>query len=318
MNNTCGAYVLKKRLATAAGALFRFIFIFGVAYIILEPLFTKLSMSLMTQVDLYDKSVKFIPKHFTLNNFGDAIRFLDYWPALFNTTALCVLSGVLQAVSCAAVGYGFGFFEFKGKRILFALVIVTMVVPPQLILTPLYLNFQNFTLFGLIPLFNGGKGVRLIESFVPFVALSITAVGSRNGLYIFLARQSFRGMPKEISESAAIDGAGPFRVFWRVMLPGALPVMTAIFLFSFVWQWNDSFYSFLFYSDLKTVARMLTTIAHQFTMMTSQSSAVATNLGYLSIMQATSALLAILPPALLYAVFQKRFIQSIERTGIVG
>jgi len=307
-----------KRLKIVAFAIFRFVFIFGVAYIILEPLLTMISMAFMRDIDLFDRTVRFIPRHFTLNNFADTIIYINYWEALRNTAMLSFIVALLQAFSCVIVGYGFGFFNFRWKNLFFGLVIITMVVPPQLIMTPLYLNFHNFTLFGIIPLFNDGEGLRLLGSFVPFVLISITAVGPRNGLYIFLARQTFRGMPKEIAEAAAIDGAGPFRVFYRVLLPGAMPMMTAIFLFSFVWQWTDSLYSFMFVPNMVTLASMLSILPHRFAMMVLVQTEAVGNLAYFSIITSTSILLTILPPLLIYALFQKRFIQSIERTGIVG
>ena len=301
-----------------AYVIFRFVFIFGVAYIILAPLLTMVSMAFMRDVDLFDRTVRFIPRNFTLGNFPDTIIYINYWEALIGTTILSFIVATLQAISCLVVGYGFGFFNFRGKNLLFGLVILTMVVPPQLILTPLYLNFHNFTLFGIIPLFNDGEGLRLLGSFVPFILLSVTAVGPRSGLYIFLARQAFRGMPREIAEAASIDGAGSFHVLIKVLLPGAMPIMTAIFLFSFVWQWTDSLYSFMFVPNLVTLASMLSILPHRFASFVLGQSEAVGNIAYFSIITSTSILLTIIPPLLIYAVFQKRFIQSIERTGIVG
>jgi len=308
----------KRSIKNIIYVIFRFVFVFGVAYIILEPLLTMVSMSFMRDVDIFDQTVRFIPRNFTLNNFSDTIIYINYWEAMVNTAILSFITAFLQAVACVVVGYGFGYFNFRGKSIFFGLVILTMVVPPQLILTPLYLNFHNFTLFGIIPLFNNGEGLRLLGSYVPFILLSATAVGPRSGLYIFLARQAFRGMPKEIAEAASIDGAGPFRVLVRVLLPGVMPIMTAIFLFSFVWQWTDSLYSFMFLPNLVTLASMLSILPHRFASIVLMQTEAAGNLAYFSIITSTSILLTILPPLFIYAVFQKRFIQSIERTGIVG
>lgn len=309
---------LRRRSTPLLLALFRTVFIVGICFLILSPILTKISMSFMDQRDLYDRTVKSIPKHFTLSNYPEAIGLLDYWAAAGNTALLAGMSGLMQGFTCIVTGYGLARFQFKGRGLVFGLVIVSMVIPPQLILTPLYLNFQNFDPFGLISLFTGGRGLRLIESFTPFLLLSLTATAARNGLYIFLARQFFRGFPREIDEAASIDGAGWARVFFRIMLPGASSIFIVIFLFAFVWQWNDSMYTFLFYTDFETIAKALTGLESQFAHIQVEGSALASNIGYYSIMRATSMLLAILPLLGIYGVLQKKFILSIERTGIVG
>lgn len=318
MNNIM-SYKLKNHTKRVLFQAFRFMFIVGVAYVILEPIFARISMSLMAKGDLYDSAVKFIPKTFTPSNYVDAWEFLKYNEALVNSLFIGVVTSALQALSCVVVGYGFGFFNFKGKNVLFFLVIVMMVIPPQLILTPLYLSFQNYTLFGLIPLFNGGSGVKLIGNITPFIIMSMAASGPRNGLYIFLARQMFKGYPKGISEAAAIDGANALQVFIHVMLPGAVPTIIAAFLFAFVWQWSDTLYTFLLYPNLNTVAKALTTLGTQFEQVNAHSHLNHAELNvYFNLMRAACSLLAIAPPALIYIVFQRWFIQSIERTGLVG
>ena len=309
---------LKRKGGRLVYWLFRTAFIVGICFMIIYPLLTKVSMSFMRQEDLYDRTVQSIPKNFTWMNYPEAINFMRYWITCFSTFIICGLSGVLQSFSCSMVGYGLARFEFKGKKLAFALVMVMMVIPPQLILTPLYLNFQNFDPLGIVSAINGGKGLRLIESVLPFILLAASATGPRCGLYIFLARQFFRGFPKVIDEAATIDGASHKRVFFTIMLPTAVPIMVTIFLFSFVWLWNDNMYAFLFYSQSPTMAKALLALEGQFSAIHVTSSAGASDIGYFSIMQSTGVLLAIIPLLILYAFLQKIFIQSIERTGIVG
>lgn len=309
---------LKRKGAGMALWLGRTAFVVGICFMILYPLLTKVSMSFMEQVDLYDRTVQSVPKHFTWMNYPETIQLMQYWRAFGATTLISGLSAVCQAFACAMVGYGFARFEFKFRGAIFALVVVMMVIPPQIILTPLYLNFQNFDPLGLISLFNGGKGLRLIESPVPFLLLSLTATGPRNGLYIFLARQFFRGFPKVIDEAATIDGASHRRVFFSIMLPAAMPIMVTVFLFSFVWLWNDSMYAFLFYSKLPTMAKALLSMDLQFSQVHASMSVGASDIGYYSIMKATGVLLAVAPLLVIYGLLQRVFIQSIERTGIVG
>ena len=263
-------------------------------------------MSFMDETDLYDRTVKAIAKHFTPQNYLETARYIGYGELLVNTVGLCTVVGLLQAVSCTLVGYGFARFRFRFRGPLFLLVVLCMIMPTQVILTPLYMNFKSLGMLG---------------SFAPFVSLAATAVAPRCGLYIFLARQYFRGIPKEIDEAASIDGAGAYKTFVRVMLPGALPIMMTIFLFSFVWQWTENTYTPLFYSSFNTIAQALNNLDSTMAEMMQNPSAVVSmtsRVAYQSIIKATTTLLAIFPLLILYVICQRFFTESVERSGIVG
>ncbi len=309
----------RRRARRLAASLLRAAFIIGISFMILYPLLTKVSLSFMEQVDLYDRTVQSIPKHFTWSNYPEAFHYMKYGESFLWSVLICGVSGVAQAFACVMTGYGFARFDFRGRNIAFAMVLVMMVVPPQLITTPLYLNFQNFDPLGLVSLVNGGRGLRLVESLWPFLLLSLTSTGPRCGLYIFFARQFFRGFPKVIDEAATIDGASHRRVFVSIMLPAAFSIMVTIFLLSFVWLWNDTMYAFLFYSKVPTIAKSLMNLqGNLFSSVHTYMSSTASDIGYFSILKATGVLLAIAPLVALYACVQRVFIQSIENTGIVG
>lgn len=182
----------RRRLTQLILSVLRCVFILSICYIILSPLLNKISMSFMTPTDLYDRTVKAIPKHFTLANYADAVKYLDYYRRVGTTRAVRAC-GAAAGSFLHGGGLWFCAIRFKGNRILFILVIILMVIPTQILLTPQYLNFKNFG---------------LINSLAPFILFGVTATGPRCGLYIFLARQYYRGIPREIDEAAAIDGAG--------------------------------------------------------------------------------------------------------------
>jgi len=305
MNKSLSRLFRKKNISAGLTALFRLFFIVGICFTILYPLLTKLSMSFMGVNDLYDKTVKNIPKVFTPENYRMAFVHLKFAEIFKNTLLLSLLVSVLQAVMCVFVGYGFARYPFRFRGPLFALVIVCMVVPAQVLQMPLYLNFKQFGLVG---------------NAAPFTLLSLTATAPRCGLYIFLARQFFKGIPKEIDEAAFIDGAGHFKLFFSIMMKSAFPIIVTVFLFSFVWQWGENGYTGLFYSSLKTIASTLDSLGYSLASMPTAGSdvTVANKLAFDSIMQATASILAILPLLLLYVFSQKFFIRSVERTGIVG
>lgn len=307
MNERIHRLFTRRRIIRLMLNIFRFMFIISICYIIISPLLNKISMSFMSPTDLYDSTVKVIPKHFTLANYSDALKYLDYFKTLFSTVLLCAVVGILQTVSCTAVGYGFARFGFKGNKLLFVLVIIFMVIPTQILLTPQYLNFKEFG---------------LINGLTPFVLLGITATGPRCGLYIFLSRQYYRGIPKEIDEAASIDGAGPFQIFTHIMLRSGLPTMVTIFLFSFVWQWAENSYTPLFAGNYSTLARTLEALGYDVQTKTGGAGysfvSAADFEAYQSIIFASSTLLVILPLLIVYVICQRFFIQSIEQSGIVG
>ena len=133
----------------------RFVLIAGLSFVILYPILLKISTAIKDKVDLYSPIVIWIPLHFSLNNFRQAISIMDYWHTLLNTFALSSMTTLLTAVSCALAGYGFARLKFKGSNILFGGVVLTILVPPTTVLIPLYLNLKDFTLMGIIPFLTG-------------------------------------------------------------------------------------------------------------------------------------------------------------------
>ncbi|MGB3990755.1 MAG: ABC transporter permease subunit, partial [Acetivibrionales bacterium] len=202
----------------------------------------------------------------------------------------------------------------------FALVILTMIVPPQTLMIPLFLHFRYFDVLGIISAITGQKGINLLESYWPCVLMSLTGMGLKNGLYIYIMRQFFRGMPRELEEAAYVDGAGMLRTFAQIMLPSAVPAMVTVFMFSFVWQWTDTFYSSLFLMRTDVLAKTAANVSNQI--MKDLSADIGVDI-YLSpaissMYTNTGSLLVVLPLLILYLFAQKLFVESVERTGIVG
>jgi len=289
----------------------RFILLFGICFVIIYPILTKLSIAFKRRDDIFDSTIVWIPRHFTMDNVHKAIEMLDYFKALSNTFTLSAVTSILQVVSCGLAGYGFARLKFKGSGILFALVIFTIIIPPQTILAPIYLHFRFFDVFGLYELFTGKHGVNLLESFWPFFISSATAMGMKNGLYIFIFRQFFRGLPKELEEAAYVDGAGILKTFYKVMLPNAIPAMATVILFSFVWQWNDDYFTNLYMANGLTLPQTLYILP-------TKMYGIQNEWTYNSMIINTATLLAIAPIFLLYMFAQRYFVESVERTGIVG
>lgn len=300
-----------EKLKTWLWMLIRTVLIFGICFIILYPIFTKLSLALRDKADLFDSTVIWIPRHFTLDYFREVYKLLNYETAVVNTLLLSLGTAVLQLISCAMAGYGFARLKFRGRGLLFGIVIFSIVIPPQTIMVPTYLHFRFFDVFGLYQLFTGDKGVNLLNSLWPFFISSTLAMGLKNGLYIFIFRQFFRALPKDLEDAAYVDGAGMLKTFSRVMMPNAVPAIATVMLFSFIWQWNDSYFANLFAPNYTLLSRTLDILP----------GAISDKVGFglLMILYLNAGiLLAIIPIFFLYLFAQKYFVESVERTGVVG
>lgn len=323
--NISRGYFYKKHAIDITYKICRAVLLFGLCFLILQPIFDKLSVSFMDTQDLYDGTVISIPRNFTLDNYklASSNYILDYLPSLFQTLTIVLFSAILQITACTLAGYGFARFKFPLKNFWFFCVMLIIIVPPQTIMSSLYLNFRFFDIFGLIRLITG-QSINLLNSIFGIFLISATAMGLKSGLYIFMLRQYFRGMPKELEEAAWVDGCGKFKTFIRIMLPDAMPMLTSCFLFSFVWQWTDSFYSTLFLNNYKMLAKGLSAIAERYGQWYAQVY-VQTNSGGVSVfapmaqtqmMIATGMLMCLAPLILLYLVAQKAFVESLSQTGI--
>ena len=310
--------LLRKKTGRFAFIVARSVLCIGFAYTILYPLFMMVTRAFMSAEDLYDNSVVWIPKTFTLDTVKAMIKVLDYPEGLWNSIWISLLVTILQLVSCMMAGYGFARFKFPCRNILFGGVIFSLLVPPQLVVLPEYLNFKSFDLFGLFTLIMG-EPLNLLKTSLPIFILAATANGIKCGLYIYIFRQTFINMPIETEEAATVDGAGTVRIFTTIMAPGALNAAITVALFSFVWQWNDLFFSGIYLKE-KTLSLSYGGISLETA--TSINPNFANYNFYNTTIQAafkgTSVLLILLPLILLFLVLQRYFVDSVENSGIVG
>ncbi len=301
---------LRHKGYTYIWKLLRFVLLVGLSFMILYPMFVKFSASLKSTADMMDATVVFIPRNPTLQNYKIVLNSVNYPVTLLFTILFCTVQSLLQLASCSLVAYGIARFKFKGHNLLFGMAVLTLIIPPQIILLPLYIRFHFFGITNIFQFSGVFAGIDLIDTYWPFILLSGTALGFKNGLYIYLLRQHFKNMPMALEEAAYIDGCGPFKTFLRIMLPGSVPMLVTVFLFSFVWQWNDTVYSGIFFPDIPTLANKL------YGMVFSTMGAGTTLLT--AVLESPKFFLLITPIVVLYLFTQKLFVQSISRSGIVG
>lgn len=316
-NRKSNGYLLQKTLLKWGLAVARFVLLFGMCFLILQPLLHKISISFMTQSDLYNPVIINIPEHFTTENYRLAAKIMTYAEALKNSVVLSLTVSIIQITVATLVGYGFARFKFPLKNFWFACVLLVILVPAQTISTSLHLSFRFFDILGLGNLLFH-KTWNLRNSVLPYYMMCVGCMGLKNGLYIYMIRQFFRNIPAELEEAAYVDGCGTLMTFVRIMLPDAKPILTSCFLFSFVWQWTDGFYSKMFLGTTRLVAPALSRIGDSLGAYIMQLTGVksAVSVAYTNCIMATGTLMIIMPLVILYLFAQKGFVESISSSGI--
>ena len=353
-NRRSGGYLLKKRAIQITISVVRGLLLFGLCFMIVQPLLTRLSMSIMQEKDLYDSTIILLPRNVTLDNYRIVAELTDlknvggswHFNALLNTLWVSVVSSLFQIVSTTLVAYGFARYNFPLKKFWFALVIALIIIPPQTIQSALYMNFANFdvlrifTLFGanaegltfgqrLLSLIDGtGTGLiklvsgstwNLRSNISAYLIMCITCMGLKDGLYIYMMRQYFKGIPNSLEEAAYVDGCSTLHTFVRIMLPDAVPTIASCFLFSFVWQWTDIFYARLFLPSSAIslystqMSSMVTKMGRYFS--ADASKAVVVPNGRQLQLIAIAVLICSIPLIILYIFTQRTFVESLAMSG---
>ena len=303
-------------------SLFRFLLLLGLSYIILFPFFSKVSASFMSPKDFLQTDVKYIPKFPTFDQYKYLITENGYFKALFNTFVLSGVCALLQTFVCAFIGYGFAKFKFKGNGIMFIVVLITMMIPHQFMESSMFLKFRYLIPEGIFRAFGLTNG--FIDTFVPLIILSLTGLAFKNGLFIFIMRQFYRGVPDELEESSYVDGYGVFKTFFYIILPLSVPMLVTVFILSFSWQWTDTFYVNMFLPGNSTL--LLTSEAFWQTMPTTLKTISQVQLAgatsasdiYTVAVRNTAGFLVIIPLIIMYLFCQRKLIQGIEHSGFGG
>lgn len=310
-----------------------YILLVGISYVIIYPFISKIATSIMCRDDFVDATVLLISKNPTLETYRAIIVDNRYFQAMLNTALLSLSTAVIQMFITCLIGYGFAKFKFRGNGLLFLFVIMTMVVPHSTIKLALYMKFRYFDVldfydnFGILHLLGGSMpgifrnikilpidSINMTNSYLPFIVLSATGLAFKNGLYIFMLRQFFRGVPDELEESAYIDGAGTFRTFVQIILPLSVPMLVTVFMFAFSWQWTDTFYTDTFFTSTGpyTLRRLNENVPRSLDVDYAGGNMFRTAIGN------ACGILIMLPLVIIYCFAQKYLVQGIERSGITG
>ena len=267
--------------------IFLYAFLIVLAVLFILPIFYLFMGSFKAESELFRVPFKWLPDKFQFGNFINMFSSMPFFKFLKNTMIIVVCNIVGSLLSCSLVAYGFARLRWPGRDKVFILVLITMILPYQVTLVPLFLMFTK---------------MKWIGTFLP---LTVTCFFG-NPFFIFLLRQFFTGIPQDISEAARIDGAGEFTIFSKLVIPMAKPALTTVAIFAFIRSWNDFLGPLVFLGKDELYTLSLA------------ASMLKSNLDpNWSLLLALGAVM-ILPVLILFFVMQKYFIQGIAMSGIKG
>ncbi len=287
-------------------ALFRALFLMGVGFVMLYPILFMISNSFKSVSDALDPTVVWIPSGTDMFNFKMAFKLLGYKDALKNTLILVMPCVIIQVITCLFVSYGFARFEFRFKGLLFGLLVFSLIVPVQSYIIPLYVNM---------------KTMHLLNTYWQFYIMALLGTGIRSGLYIYIFRQYFRGLPKELEEAAYLDGCNPLRTFLHIMVPNVKGAILVVFVLSFVWYYNDYTLTGMLLNNDYPLSIALTgaSTALNNTVQGMVGQTIGSDIKLLSDSILSAACLIVALPLIgVYVAVQKHFTEGIERSGLVG
>jgi multiple sugar transport system permease protein len=284
------------------------LFVYGllisVGFVYLYPILYLVSQSFKSLTDLLDPTVLWIPQKLYVENFIQAWHVLNYMDTFWHSVINSVLPAIGQTVSCAIVGYGLAKFRFPGKTIILGLMMITFIIPSQVVMIPLYLMFNHYHMLG---------------SPLPFFVPTIFAQGIKGVLFILIYTQFFRTIPTSLEEAAQMDGAGFIRTFFNVILPISTPAIVVVLLFSTVWHWNETYLASLYLGDsMTTLPMQLKTFNDSFSKLYSSAVGTGKHKDINESIRMAGTLLIVLPLLVLYLFAQRRFVEVVDKTGITG
>jgi len=273
-----------------------------VAYLYLQPILYMVSTMLKPATDLLDATVRWIPREVTWDNITKAFHGLQYPNALLVTATIAISCSLASVIICSMTGYAMARLSVPFKWLFTGLIILTFLIPPQVVIIPLYVIFSK---------------LGLLNSIFVFLVPALLGQGMKAALFIFIFMQFFKSQPQSLEEAAKLDGASTARLFVGIMLPLARSACLVVFLFSFIWYWN------MYYEPSMFLSKGFTPLSIRLDML--EEVLNPTLLGNTRTIinpitegtKMAAAFMIILPPILIFIILQRWFVSGIERSGIV-
>lgn len=297
---------LRQTAVNILKTIFMVLFLSAIGYVFLYPIFVMISTSFKDISDIINPAVNWIPSRFYVDNYVRSFQVLQLPVSFFTTTGIMALFSAAQTMSTALIGYGLAKFDFKLKPLFIVLILAGFIIPSQVTMIPQYILFNNYKLIGTI---------------IPHFVLALTGQGIKSAIFILIFFQFFRMIPKSLDEAAQIDGASKIRLFFTINLRLSVPAIVITFVFSFVWYWNETYLSSMYFGDsIQTLPLLLENFVASYSSMfpSGAGASVKPELLINNGTRLAGTLLSILPLIVLYSICERKLVDSIDRVGITG
>ena len=278
-----------------------------VGFVYLEPIFEIIAKTFMSTEDIIDPSVNWVPKSLSLNNLKVASTVMKAGPTLRNTILWSGGMALAQTLVSAMTGYAFSRYDFKFKGFWFVMIVLAFIIPTPVTMIPRLMMFVTV---------QEATALQLIGTAIPQVSMAVLGQGVYSTVLILIFYTAFNMIPRVLDEAAQIDGASSLKIFWFIVVKMSATTILVVFLFSFVWNWNETYITgTLLRGNIELLPSKLNMFNSEFSSLVSaQGGAFRLNKAY----KMAATLISISPLLLLYVFVQKQFIQGIENTGITG
>ncbi len=268
--------------------------------LMMAPFLWMVSTSLKVDSEIFGTIPRWIPTQLDFDNYRYAIEQVDMGNLFLNTAFVTIASVVSQIILGAMAGYVFARLVFPGRNFLFVALLVTMMVPFEVQLLPIFLFVRHFPLVGGNDILGQG-GVGLLNSYGGLIFPNMISVFG-----VFLFRQFFLDFPTEVEDAARIDGCSRARFFWVILLPNSKPVMATLGLFSFLWVWNDFLWPLVIVKEegMKTLQLGLSAFNQEFGTQWAE-------------LMAASVMVTV-PVLILFLFLQRFLVKGLATTGLKG
>ena len=291
------------RNTAAKGAIYFVLICVGFVY--LEPIFEMIAKTFMSSADIIDPSVTWIPKNLSLNNLQVAGTVLKVGPTLRNTILWSGGMALAQTLVSALTGYALSRYEFKFKKFWFVMIVLAFIIPTPVTMIPRLMMFVSV---------QDATALQLIGTAIPQTSMALLGQGVYSTVLILIFYTAFNMIPRVLDEAAQIDGASSLKIFWFIVVKMSATTLLVVFLFSFVWNWNETYVTgTLLRGNIELLPSKLNMFNSEFsTMVSAQGGAFKLNKAY----KMAATLISIMPLLLLYVFVQKQFIQG-DRKSVV-
>ena len=289
-----------------------YLLLIGLAFVFLFPFLYMLVTSVMSNTDLNNLAVQWIPSEIKFENYFIAANLLNLNIYARNSLQVTILTSIGHVLSCSFIGYGFARFNFPFKKLLFMFVILAFIVPVQTLIVPLYLTFSRFN---------------WLNTYLPLIVPTFFGFGLKGALYVFIFRQFFLTLPRDLENAAKIDGCGFMRTYWQIVFPLAQSALVVVLVLSVVWHWND-FYEPAIYVSSSVMGFLPPRIRSIVQIVNLPPEQLYDRLAALGLPEnddtinnaviMSGAAIIMAPVLVFFAFAQRKFMQGIERTGITG